>query len=751
MLHRRLTSCLIAAVLAGAPAGLSSCRGDPAVRAARHLKRGKERMEKREFVHAILEFTNATRLAPKDAEAHYQLGVALLEAKRTPQAVQSFRMATQLDPKHAGAQVKLAELMVESRADAVLEDVERRMTALVAEQPDNPDAIRALGIAAFKLRKGAEAEEKLAHGLERFPAHLKTAASLALMRLARRDFEGAEAALKSVTAASPSSTEAGLALAQFYLMIRKLPMAEAEVSRVLGVDAGSVPALLMKAAFEMERGDTAQAEETYRKVSSLPKSGYPHAHAAFLLHHKRFDEAIAEFRRLWEAAPEDREARNRLIQAELAARRTTDAERDLAQALKKNPKDQDALLQRSRLFLAAGRLDDAEKDLWAVLAFSPNSADAHIGLAQVYGASGFDLRAREETAEALRLRPDLLPVRIELSRLFITARAPQSALETLDGAPAPQKASPEFVVARNWTLLGLQRLAEARQATEDALKRRRDPELLFQRALLKLREKDFAGARADGDAVLALNPQHTRALHLTVEARLALKDRAGAEEAVKSAAARQPQSAVLQTAAGELLAGFGKRVEGRRCLEAAVGADPAYAPAALALARLDQGEGRTADARNRLNAILASQPRNILALVSLGDLELVSGNRAQAADFYRRASEVDRRNVLALNNYAYLRAEIDPDGALPLAQKALEMAPESAMVLDTLGWIYFRKGLNDLAVANLEKAMSREPTPRRQFHLGMAQMKVGLSEAAAENIAAALKKDARLSTTEVWR
>jgi tetratricopeptide (TPR) repeat protein len=744
---RKLAPCYIVVALLSTVA-LTNCSSDPALKEARHIKRGKELMEKRDFGHAVLEFTNAAKLAPKDADAHYLLGLALLEAKRAPQAVRSLRTATQLNPKHTEAQVKLAELMVQSRHDAVLQDAEKRMEDLLVDSPDNPDALRALAIAEIKLGKGEEAEDKLTRALERVPGHLKSAASLAALRLAHRDFAGAEAAMKSVIAAAPESTEAGLALAQFYLMSRRLAEAEGEVARVLRIDAGNGSALLLQAAFEVERGQLEQADRTYRRVAALPNTQYAHAYAAFLLQQRRFEEAITEYRALSAAAPSNREARTRLIQAQLAAGKVEDAERELDAALKKNSKDQDALLQRSRIMLAGGRYDDAEKDLRAVIALSPNSADAHFGLARLYGAAGSDLRAREELGEALRLRPDLLSVRAALSRSLLMAGAAQSALEILDAAPDFQKSAAELVISRNWVLLALGRAVEARSAIQAGLARRPNPELTFQNAVVNYGEKKYAAAVADAEAVLARNPLHLRALELAVQARLALKQRAQAEQGLREAARRQPNSAELQAMVGDLLLGLGVRQDGRRQLEAAILLNPSYTPAVLSLARLDMLEDRLDAARERLNGLLKAKRPHPMALMLLGDTEYAKGNRAQAADLYRRASEADRRNVVALNNYAYLRAETDPDGALAFAQKALEMAPESALVLDTLGWIYYRKGLNELAVTNLQKAMSREPTARRQFHLGMAQMKLGQKEAAAQNLSAALKKDSRLTTSE---
>jgi tetratricopeptide (TPR) repeat protein len=70
-----------------------------------------------------------------------------------------------------------------------------------------------------------------------------------------------------------------------------------------------------------------------------------------------------------------------------------------------------------------------------------------------------------------------------------------------------------------------------------------------------------------------------------------------------------------------------------------------------------------------------------------------------------------------LNDLAYDMAErdIEPDLALELAGRAIELAPsryDSAMVLDTVGWVTFRTGDSERAADHLEKAVSfLEETP----------------------------------------
>jgi uncharacterized protein HemY len=46
-------------------------------------------------------------------------------------------------------------------------------------------------------------------------------------------------------------------------------------------------------------------------------------------------------------------------------------------------------------------------------------------------------------------------------------------------------------------------------------------------------------------------------------------------------------------------------------------------------------------------------------------------------------------------------------------------------VEDTLGWVYYRKGLYSSAVPHLEAAVAKAPSARRKYHLAMAYLKVG--------------------------
>jgi Flp pilus assembly protein TadD len=84
----------------------------------------------------------------------------------------------------------------------------------------------------------------------------------------------------------------------------------------------------------------------------------------------------------------------------------------------------------------------------------------------------------------------------------------------------------------------------------------------------------------------------------------------------------------------------------------------------------------------------AADPKNITVLLMLGTVAGETGDQEEALRRYRAAVAVDGSSVMALNNLAWTLASSDPDVALKYARQAAELAPDSATVEDTLGWIY---------------------------------------------------------------
>jgi Flp pilus assembly protein TadD len=110
-------------------------------------------------------------------------------------------------------------------------------------------------------------------------------------------------------------------------------------------------------------------------------------------------------------------------------------------------------------------------------------------------------------------------------------------------------------------------------------------------------------------------------------------------------------------------------------------------------------------------------------------LILLRQNRGdEARQRFERALQLNPRAAVAANNLAYHYANTggNLDTALQLAQIAKAEIPESASVTDTLGWIYYQKGLASLAVTTLREAVQQSPSdPDLHYHLGLAYLKNG--------------------------
>jgi tetratricopeptide (TPR) repeat protein len=350
--------------------------------------------------------------------------------------------------------------------------------------------------------------------------------------------------------------------------------------------------------------------------------------------------------------------------------------------------------------------------------------------------------------ETLRLNPGLLQARLILATSFLAARQAQSALEIIDQAPEPQKKQVPWKLAHNWALLSMGNIQEARAGIDQLLQEGRTPETVFQNAALRFVERDYAGARASLEELLKRDVMNANVIQLLMQTYSARQELAKGLDRLREIAAAKPQSALLQNLLGEWYKNAGNSAGARKAFESAKAADPKFAPADLALAEMDIQEGRNAAARERLGTVIAGDPKNVLALLLAARADDAAGDRASEIAKYRAVLDVDRSNLVALNNLAYSLAADDPDEALKFAQQAAEKAPDSPNVQDTLGWIYYRKGLYSMAVRYLKTAVDKESNPRRQFHLGMSYLKVGDQSTGQRIVREALQKDPNLAKTE---
>jgi tetratricopeptide (TPR) repeat protein len=188
--------------------------------------------------------------------------------------------------------------------------------------------------------------------------------------------------------------------------------------------------------------------------------------------------------------------------------------------------------------------------------------------------------------------------------------------------------------------------------------------------------------------------------------------------------------------------------------------DDGYLPSYTGYAALLMQQNRAGEAIAQYNRVLAKRP-TAQVYTLLGILEDSSGRSTEAEASYRKALELDPDAAIAANNLAWLLCEKQGnlDEALRLATSAVSSNPTTAGFYDTLGWVYFKKGLSSPAVEQLKRAVALEeanarrtgstPNPGYRVRLGMALSKSGDHSAAKREADISLRFASSLSQREL--
>jgi tetratricopeptide (TPR) repeat protein len=143
----------------------------------------------------------------------------------------------------------------------------------------------------------------------------------------------------------------------------------------------------------------------------------------------------------------------------------------------------------------------------------------------------------------------------------------------------------------------------------------------------------------------------------------------------------------------------------------------------LAVIYTMSGRKRLADFE--LNKLLETGYRTASVYSALAFIAWEQGYPAKSLDYYKKALDSDPENPTALNGAGYVLACENKDltKALSYCKKALEKAPGSAACADSLGWVYFKLGLDKDARKYLAQAKEKMPdNPEIIDHLRQAKV-----------------------------
>lgn len=146
-------------------------------------------------------------------------------------------------------------------------------------------------------------------------------------------------------------------------------------------------------------------------------------------------------------------------------------------------------------------------------------------------------------------------------------------------------------------------------------------------------------------------------------------------------------------------------------------------------------------ALEQFNLILKKDPKNKMAKLFLGLIYDEQNLRPQAIKEFKEILAIEPDNPDALNALGYIYAEggENLDLAEKLIIKALKKDAKNGAYVDSLGWVYFKKGEFKKAREKLEEAVFLTQDPIIFDHLGDTYLKLGDENKAKEAWQKALK------------
>lgn len=367
--------------------------------------------------------------------------------------------------------------------------------------------------------------------------------------------------------------------------------------------------------------------------------------------------------------------------------------------------------------------------------------EAHIARAQAAQAVEDRMGALAAVDRALELRTGWEPAVLLKVQILQQAGAHTEALRVLESESARAPASRSLRLAKARALVSAQRFAEARAAFKQLLDASpQDPELLYAVGLLSMQLEEPAPAELHfARALAAGHPQPDLIrLHLGQIA----ANRGEGENARKwfseiESEGLRPEAEIRSA---QSLASEGRIDEARALLQGETG-DPDLARRYLLTeTQILRDAERPAEALALLDAALLETPEDTGLLYEAAMLAERLDRMDLLESRLRRVLELQPDHAHALNALGYSLADrgLRLEEAEELIARAHALLPEDPFILDSLGWVRFRRGDQAGALEHLERAYGMRKDAEIAAHLGEVLWSLGRRDEARRIFAEAL-------------
>ncbi|MEO7050081.1 MAG: XrtA/PEP-CTERM system TPR-repeat protein PrsT [Rhodanobacter sp.] len=650
---------------------------------------------------ALANIQTLEKMSPQQPYPHYLHAVVLYKQGHLDDAISQLQQVLQAAPNNAQAQLLMGAV---NYAQGNYVQAEMSLSNVMGADPTNVEARKMLALTLYREGRARQALDMLRPAVPGTPSDAQLTALLQRAATAGPGKPGADPS--ATPAASPLDTQfapAGKALAsgnaaEAIRLLQAVPAGDASV------EARRNSLLVMAYARDGRANDAAKTAADY--VKKHPDDSGAHLlYGTALIAAGQRDKARAEYLESAKLDPKNVAALLSLGSLETLEGHYPEADARYDTVLKVDPKNIGAMTARGQL--AALRGDKAAAITWfkQAIAAAPKSPGAYIALTVLYSESGQFDEAVSTAKRLVAADPNHPAALNALGAAQLSAGHPDEALKPLQQAAnlAPQVPLYRTNLARA-QVLNKDPKAAAVNLDKVIKDEPSDVTAVTLRAFMKLQDQDLPGALSLAQTLQA--KPATKASGFALEGDLYMASK------FWDKAAKAYQQGLKTTYERPLVI---KSFQ-------ALNASGAKAPEGV------------------LRDWLAKHPDDAGTRLLLAQYHLDHAQNALAAGEYEQVLKAYPTNIGALNNLAWIYTEQHNPKALPLAEQAYKLAPQSAGVADTYAWALIADNQAKTALPILVKAAKEAAkVPSIQYHLAVAQARTG-DKAGARATLEALQK-----------
>jgi cellulose synthase operon protein C len=454
-----------------------------------------------------------------------------------------------------------------------------------------------------------------------------------------------------------------------------------------------------------------------------------------------WDKAGATVQRYIELRPNDPAGPQALGVLLAQQGKTEDAIRQWERAVSLDAGFMPAVIALAQSDMARNQVANAKQRYQQVLQTQPKNGAALLALARLTAATGgpeaetvkWFNAAREASGNAAAPTAALAMHWVQTNQSDLAVSLLEPLLQSPTADPALISAAVNTFMARNDPAKALALLEKQLQGNSTS------GALFLQIGQVRTALNDANGALSSFQKAAELQPG---ALEPRIALTSALFNAKQPEDAVKVARSiqqDQPSNPVGWILESDLMFAQSKPGDALALARKAFAIAPGAPPSMLKLHRLLYVNGQDNEARNLVRKWWSSNPRDPQVLLNAADAMIERKDWREAFGALNEVIKLMPNSPAALNNAAVVMQELKEPKAILLAQRAYQLDPNNASVMDTYGWLLTDQGQTEKGLPLLKAAVAKAPKRGDiRLHLAQALAKAGQKQEASLQAKAAL-------------